>query len=245
MSNPKTYHKSLTCHQLVLEPKLMKNAAAFFDMDHTLIWENAGYSSARFNRRLGIMSKTEMLKGLFRIALYRMALLDVTDWYEDNIAKIAGARVDDMLEYGQSWFAAEVRKSLYQEAVDLIEMHRREGHILAVLSNSPEFFVKPLAANLGIPHTICSRLETADGSYTGKVIKPLCYGQGKRDYAIQWAAANNIDLSASFFYTDSHFDLEVMQIIGHPVATNPDFKLRREARRNGWEIRDFKKIAAA
>ncbi len=221
----------------------MKKSAAFFDMDHTLIWENAGQSSARLSLNLGFIKRREVLKGGLFIALYRLGLLDITAWYEQSISSIAGASKADMLNFGKLWFEQEVcNKSLYREGVALIEDHRRRGHELVILSNSPDFFVESLATGLNIDHTVCTRLEMIDGHYSGKIIKPLCYGPGKREFAKRWADENNIDLGSSYFYTDSHFDLEALEIFGNPVATNPDFKLRKIARQRDWKILDFKKI---
>jgi putative phosphoserine phosphatase/1-acylglycerol-3-phosphate O-acyltransferase len=222
----------------------MKRVAALFDMDHTLIWVNSGHSSVVLAKRMGLVNLSHLLKGFYKILLYRLTLLDIDEWYENNVDLLKGYTIEDMDIFADLWFNTMVKKHLYKEGVDLINMHREKGHIIAIVSNGPEFFVNALARALGITEVISTKVETENGRLTGRIVKPLCYGEGKLKYTIEWADANAIDLSRSFFYTDSNFDLPVMGSVGHPVAVNPDIRLRREAKKQGWPIMNFKKVSA-
>lgn len=222
----------------------MSRIVAFFDMDNTIIWESSGQSSVRFARRHGLVSRGHLLRGIYKMLLYRLTLLDIEVWYEQSIARLAGLSLADMHRFCEQWYDELVRPTVYKQAVDLVRDHQARGHRVVIISNAPQFFVDPVARALGVEDIICTRVEIEEGRFTGRLIKPLCYGRGKRDYAIAWAAEQGVDLGQAWFYTDSRFDLAMMHIVGHPVATNPDFRLQCVARWNQWPVLNFQKIPA-
>lgn len=222
----------------------MGKAAAFFDMDHTITWKNAGLSSVQFARSQGMVSLGFLLTGIVTIALYRLSLLNIEQWYERNMSLLAGLPLDEIDRFSANWFDSMIRKAIYREAVDLVRSHQERGHHLVVISNSPPFFVKQLSSALGIPDIITTQVEVSNGTLTGRLLKPLCYGKGKRQYALRWSEKNHIDLSQSYFYTDSFYDIDFLHDVGFPVATNPDRRLRRAAMANQWTIMDFRRESA-
>jgi HAD superfamily hydrolase (TIGR01490 family) len=222
----------------------MGKVAAFFDMDHTVTWKNAGLTSVQFARKQGMVTVGSLLLGLVKIALYRLSLLNIEQWYERNMSLLAGLPLEDLERFSAAWFETMIRKSIYKDALELIKDHRAKGHHLVVISNSPPFFVRQMANALGVADMITTQVEISNGTITGRLIKPLCYGKGKRHYALRWSAENNIDLSRSYFYTDSFYDIDFLHDVGFPVATNPDRKLRRAAMHNQWMIMDFKRESA-
>jgi phosphoserine phosphatase len=129
---------------------------------------------------------------------------------------------------------------VYQEALDLIALHRALGRRVYIVSSSPEEVVRPLAAHFDITDVIATRAEVIDGRYTGELAF-YCYGEGKADAIREAAEMQNIDLSRSYAYSDSVTDLPMLREVGHPVAVNPDRELRREAEASGWQIRDFRR----
>jgi len=213
--------------------------AALFDMDHTITWENSGLSFVRYAREKGMVNRGHLLRSMFKIILYRLSLLNIEHWYEKNMEILSGISLREMEVFCSSWFEVTLKKAIYKEAYALINDHKQKGHRLAIISNSPIFFVKPMADLLEIEDVICTRVEVRDGTLTGRIIKPLCYGEGKKIYARQWANQNGIDLAGSYFYTDSYFDIALMKVVGHPVATNPDMRLRRASVSLKWPIREF------
>ena len=222
----------------------MSRVVAFFDMDHTIIWENSGHSSVKLARRHGFVSARHLIKGFLKIILYRLTILDIETWYEQNIAMIAGLTPADMERFAAQWFDELARPTVYKQAYDLVREHQDQGHQVVIISNAPAFMIAPVAKALQVEDIIGTRLEIKDGRFTGRLVKPLCYGKGKRDYAVSWAAERGVDLSRAYFYTDSRFDLALLRVVGHPVATNPDVRLRRLARRHGWTIMDFDRVPA-
>jgi putative phosphoserine phosphatase/1-acylglycerol-3-phosphate O-acyltransferase len=108
-----------------------------------------------------------------------------------------------------------------------------------VVSSATRFQIEPLARDLGIEHVLCTQVEVRDGILTGKVLQPTCYGEGKALAARELAIRYGIDFDESYFYTDSHEDLPLLEIVGHPRPTNPSRKLMGIARERGWPVRRF------
>ena len=222
----------------------MNRTAAFFDMDYTITWENSGSSSVKFARKHGLVKSGHLMKSIIKIALYRLSLINIESWYEKNMESLSGLSIERMEHFSSLWFEAMIEKAIYKEVLQRIEDHKDKGHPVVIISNAPSFFVQPVADALGISDVLCTRVEIKNGILTGKLIKPLCYGEGKVHYAQIWARQNDIDLSESYFYTDSYFDLPLMEVVGNPVATNPDMKLKKAALKYNWPILIFEKQSA-
>jgi HAD superfamily hydrolase (TIGR01490 family) len=215
-------------------------AAAFFDMDLTLLAVNSGTLWLRHLVRTGEISLGQIVRGVGWLLQYRLALIDGEVVTRQVAATVRGQREADMVARCDRWFASEVARYVTPAAHAAVEEHRREGHLLAILSSSSPYATGPLARRLDIPHVLCSRLRVADGRFTGEVEPPVCYGAGKVARAEVFALEHDVDLAASWFYTDSYADLPMLERVGHPVVVNPDVRLGRHARRVGWPVRTWR-----
>ena len=101
--------------------------------------------------------------------------------------------------------------------------------------------VEPLCRHLGIEDYLCTRLDADDGVFTGEIVEPACYGRGKCHWAREYAEKNDVDLSESFFYTDSYSDLPMLRAVGHQRVVNPDPRLRLHASLQQWPILSFRR----
>src|SRR5205085_11426217 len=117
-------------------------------------------------------------------------------------------------EIGERIFGSTIAANIFPESRALVDAHRAKGHTIAVLSSAPRSQVGPVARELGIEHIFCTELEVKNARLTGNIIRPACYGQGKADAATQFAADRSIDLTQSWFYTDSDEDLPLLLIVG-------------------------------
>jgi phosphoserine phosphatase len=99
--------------------------------------------------------------------------------------------------------------------------------------------VEPLAKSLDVAHVLCTELESVDGVLTGRCIEPVCLEEGKVHWLEGFIEEHDIDLARSWFYTDSITDLPVLELVGHPIAINPDPRLYHTAVRRGWPVRLF------
>ena len=115
----------------------------------------------------------------------------------------------------------------------------RRGHSVAIVSSATHFQIDALARELEIEHVLCTELEFDQGKFTGKVKRPACWQEGKANAASGFAAQHDIDLSESYFYSDSHDDLALLDLVGKPRLVNPDRELARVGSRRGWPVYEF------
>jgi phosphoserine phosphatase len=129
---------------------------------------------------------------------------------------------------------------VYQEALDLMALHRAEGRAVYIVSSSPEEVVRPLAEHFGVAGVIATRARIEDGRYTGE-LEFYCAGPAKAEAIRDLALREGIDLERSYAYSDSIADLPMLESVGHPVAVNADRDLRKQAEERGWDVRDFRR----
>ncbi len=212
---------------------------AFFDLDKTLIAENSGSLWMKHRYRQGEIGNLELAKGVATYLQYKLGVLDIQSWTKSLMQEFRGQREADLEAQAANWFDQLVMPALYPEAAKLVRDHQEAGHVVAIVSGATKFVVRPLAERLGIAHMLYTRLEVEGGLFTGRVIEPICFEEGKIYWVQQLIEDEGIDLAKSFFYTDSITDRPLMDLVGHPVATNPDPMLYREATRRNWPVRFF------
>jgi HAD superfamily hydrolase (TIGR01490 family) len=217
--------------------------AAFFDLDKTIISRSSSLALSRPMYRAGMVSRAALLRGAYAQLVYLLVGAD-----EKKMERLK----EGMLALTKGWDRAQVEELVqdvlidvidpyvYQEAIDLMALHRSERRRIYIVSSSPEEVVRPLARHLGVAGVLATRAEVEDGKYTGELAF-YCYGEGKGQAVRDLAARVGIDLEGSYAYTDSITDLPMLEAVGHPVAVNPDKELRKEAETRGWDIRDFRR----
>jgi HAD superfamily hydrolase (TIGR01490 family) len=215
---------------------------AFFDLDKTVI---AKASMVAFGRPLldaGMISRWLMLRALWSHLVFELLGAD-----EERMRKFRESALRITAGWDQARISSIVRDTLveviepivYDEALDLIRQHQAAGRRVFIISASPEEIVAPLAQYLGVDEAIASRARLDDqGRYTGEV-EFYSYGPFKAEAILAVAELQGIDLSASYAYSDSATDVPMLEVVGHPVAVNPDRELSRIARQRDWEIRTF------
>jgi HAD superfamily hydrolase (TIGR01490 family) len=218
----------------------MGQVAALFDMDKTLLDTTSGMLYARFQYRTGQMGRLQLARVMWWGFLSRMGMLDMQDMIPKLVADAAGEDEVELRQQSDQWFVQDVLPHLTERGRQCVAEHQDQGHIMAIVSGSTQYVVGPLATYLGIPgRYVCTHLESEDGQLTGRVVEPVCLGPGKVVWAERFAAEYGVDLTASYFYTDSVSDLPLLERVGHPAAVNPDPRLKRLARRRGWPIEMF------
>jgi HAD superfamily hydrolase (TIGR01490 family) len=217
--------------------------AAFFDLDKTIISRSSSLALSRPMYRAGMVTRGQLVRGAYAQLVYALVGAD-----ERKMERLK----DGMLQLTKGWDRHEVERLVrevlievidpyvYQEALDLIALHRAEGRQIYIVSSSPEEVVRPLAGHFGVSGVIATRARIVDGRYTGE-LEFYAYGESKADAVRSLAERVGIDLEGSFAYTDSITDLPLLEAVGHPVAVNADRDLRREAEARGWDIRDFRR----
>jgi HAD superfamily hydrolase (TIGR01490 family) len=218
----------------------MTRIAALFDLDKTLLDTSSGQLYARYTYRLGHMGRGELARVMWWSLLSQLGILNMESLIPRLLSSAAGDDEQHMRELCDRWFVEDVMPHISERGVQRVAEHKAQGHAVAIVSASTQYVVRPMAAYLGIDgQYVCTHLESKEGRLTGEVIPPVCYGQGKVVWAERFATEEEVDLSASYFYTDSISDLPLLERVGQPVAVNPDPRLRRVALNRGWPIEKF------
>jgi len=212
---------------------------AFFDMDKTLIAENSGSLYMRYRYQRGEIGGLDLLRGLGAYLQYKLGVLDIRNWTKRMMVQFRGQDEAGLEREARMWFEDVVARTIYPRAAELVREHEERGHVVAIVSGATKFVVRPLAERLGVQHFLYTRLEVEDGRFTGRVVEPICFEEGKIYWIQHFIERHGIDLAKSFFYTDSITDLPLLDLVGHPVAVNPDPLLYRTAVRRRWPVRFF------
>jgi HAD superfamily hydrolase (TIGR01490 family) len=212
---------------------------AFFDMDKTLIAENSGTLLMKRRYQRGEIGNLDLLKGAAVYLQYKLGVLDIRSWAQSVLADYRGQSEAELEKQAREWFDELIEPALYPEAEQLVREHAAAGHVVAIVSGATEYVVRPLAERLGIRHRLFTRLEVENGCFTGRVVDPICFEEGKIYWLQQLIEEEGIDLAKSWFYTDSITDRPLLDLVAHPVAVNPDPMLYREAVRRSWPVRFF------
>lgn len=216
-------------------------AAAFFDLDKTII---AGSSVLAFSgpfRRHGLISRRAALRSAYTQLLLVASGADATtmDVLRRRITALCtGWEVAKVRDIVATTLHEIVAPLVYAEATELIAQHRAAGEEIVVLSASGAEVVDPIAALVAADHAVSTRMTVHDGRYTGE-IEFYCYGEAKAQAARELAAARGYRLEDCRAYSDSVTDLPLLQVVGHPTVVNPDRALRREALARGWPVLTF------
>jgi HAD superfamily hydrolase (TIGR01490 family) len=216
-------------------------AAAFFDLDRTLIRRSSVLALAGSFRQRGLISRLGLAKSAFWQVLFvlRGASAErVRRASEDGMKILSGFTVEDMQALVGDAMEPVLRPLVYDEPLHLVRRHREQGERVYIVSATLQEIVQHIADDLGFDGAIGSTCEIADGVYTGRSLR-AAHGEGKAEAIRELAAAEGLDLAACTAYSDSHTDVPFLEAVGHPVAANPDRKLRRIARRRGWPVVRF------
>lgn len=219
------------------------SVAAIFDMDHTLLSGSTGSMLVRYlrrtNRLYDYLRRRDIPRFMAVVLMYRFGVLDPTRPILAMGRSMAGVDADALWLLARQWFAEVVVPSIRGKALQRLNWHRRQGHVPVICSGSSQFAVDLLAEHLQIDDAISTEWMIEDGQLTGELRQPLVYGPGKVFWMEKWSAQNRIDLSRSYFYTDHISDQPLLERVAHPVAVNPDRRLRRLARQRSWELADW------
>jgi HAD superfamily hydrolase (TIGR01490 family) len=217
------------------------SAAAFFDLDRTLIKRSSVLALAGTFRRRGLISRLDLVKSAFWQVLFvlRGASAErVRSAAEDGMKILNGFSVEEMQHLVGDAMETVLRPLVYEEPLRLVERHRARGERVYIVSATLQEIVQHIADDLGFDGAIGSTCEIVDGKYTGRTLR-AAHGVGKANALRELAAAEGLDLAESTAYSDSYSDVPFLEAVGHPVAANPDRKLRRIAAERGWPVVDF------
>jgi HAD superfamily hydrolase (TIGR01490 family) len=221
-------------------------AAAFFDLDRTLIRRSSVLALAPSFRARGLISRIDLAKSAFWQLLFaaRGASAErVRSASEDGMKILAGFSVEEMQALVGDAMEPVLRPLVYAEPLHLVQHHRARGERVYIVSATLQEIVEHIADDLGFDGAIGSTCEIVDGRYTGRSLR-AAHGEGKARALRDLAGVDGLDLDASTAYSDSYSDVPFLEAVGHPVAVNPDRRLKSIARARAWPMIRFSGRAA-
>jgi HAD superfamily hydrolase (TIGR01490 family) len=218
--------------------------AAFFDLDRTLIAGSSAFQFARAAYRSGMMSRRDLVRGA--VANLRFRLQGSTDeatqaLRQQALDNLRGVPVRELQRLGPDILTGLLPK-VYPQMLRLAWEHQDAGRRIYIGTAASQEIAELLADVLLFDGAIGARYESAEGVYTGRPGGPFTYRDGKAEAIRELAAAEGIALAASWAYSDSESDVPMLRAVGHPVAVNPDARLARVAREEGWEVVRFETL---
>ena len=210
-------------------------AAAFFDLDRTLLRRSSALALAGPFREYGVIGRGQLAKAAAWQLLFAArgaGAETVRKAAEDGLMVLKGFRVDDLRDLVAGAMEPILKPLVYQEPLNLVERHRERGEPVYIVSATLQEIVEEIARELGFDGALGSTCEIVDGVYTGRSLRGA-HGDGKAAAVRELAAQEGFDLDASTAYSDSHTDLPFLEAVGNPVVVNPDRQLRRIAEDRG------------
>jgi HAD superfamily hydrolase (TIGR01490 family) len=210
---------------------------AIFDLDNTLLAGDSDYLWGRFLVDLGVVDRDEYEAANERFYRdYRDGRLDIAAFLAFSLQPLAAHPRERLDAWRARYMADQIEPLITAPARDLVERHRARGDTLLIITATNAFVTAPIAARFGIPHLIATEPEVVDGRFTGRVSGTPSFRDGKVSRLREWLAGRDETLDGAFFYSDSHNDLPLLEMVDHPVAVDPDERLAQHARERGWPV---------
>lgn len=217
----------------------MTRRAALFDMDRTLVRRDTATLYVRYQRDTGLATWRDTTRVAWWMLQYTFGVIDAQRVAVKALESFRGREESWMIETCDQWFIDYVLEHVCARGREAVHRHREEGDVLAIVTGATPYAARPLARELGIDHVICTELEVIDGCFTGRVVQPIGYGEGKVALTEKLAGTLGFDLAASTFYSDSITDLPLLERVAAPVIVNPDARLRRVAEKRRWPVEQW------
>lgn len=216
--------------------------AAFFDLDKTIIATSSAFAFGKEFMHNGLITPAEALQMSLAKANFMFSGLssEQMDSTRDQMATmVKGWSVEEVRQIATETMHSVVTPAIYAEARELIQFHQAAGHEVVIISASAKILVELIANELGVDKVVATDLEAKDGHFTGEILH-FCKGPAKSEAILRIASEEGIDLDASYAYSDSATDIPMLEMVGNPVAVNPDRPMKKKALEAGWDMRVFK-----
>ncbi len=227
-----------------LEPAADPSAAAFFDVDNTIMQGASIFHFARGLHRRKFFTSRDLL-GLMWKQIYFQHLGGehpdhIADARSSALAFVRGHRVDELRAIGEEVFDEYMADRIWPGTRALAQWHLDRGQRVWLITAAPVEIAEVIARRLGLTGALGTVAESTDGVYTGRLVGELLHGEGKAIAIRELAEREGLDLSRCYAYSDSGNDLPMLSLVGHPCAVNPDARLRAHAKAEGWLVRDYR-----
>ncbi|MES9972245.1 MAG: HAD family hydrolase [Candidatus Thiodiazotropha sp.] len=212
-------------------------ALAIFDLDNTLLAGDSDYLWGEFLVEKGIVDGKAYKQENDRFYKeYKAGCLDIFEFQRFSLRPLRENTMQNLLAWRSEFLEAKIAPIISPQSRQLVEKHRHAGDTLLIITATNAFVTAPIAQHYGIEHLIATEPERLDGHYTGEVAGEPSFKEGKVNRLNRWLQEHSADLQGSWFYSDSHNDLPLLEAVEHPVAVDPDETLWEIAKQRNWEI---------
>ena len=216
-------------------------ALALFDLDNTLLTGDSDYLWGCFLASKGLVDKHIYEEANLRFYEdYKQGTLDIHEFLSFALTPLAENDVNDLRAMHEEFMETHIRPIMNSAGQDKIEEHRSKGDHLVIITATNSFVTGPIAKAFGIDDLIATEPAIENGQYTGKIDGIPCFQDGKITKLNKWLEGSDMDLNGSYFYSDSHNDLPLLEQVTFPVAVDPDEQLQEHAAKNNWDIVSFR-----
>ncbi|MFN8107083.1 MAG: HAD-IB family hydrolase [Nocardioidaceae bacterium] len=230
--------------EVAMEVETDPSAAAFFDVDNTVMQGASIFHLARGLWRRDFFTTMDILGAAWKQAYFRIAGVENPEHVAESRAAalsfIKGHTVAELEALGEEIFDEAMAHRIWPGTRALAQLHLDQGQRVWLVTAAPIEIAQIIARRLGLTGALGTVAEHVDGVYTGNLVGDMLHGPAKEVAVRELAAAHGLDLSKCYAYSDSANDLPMLSAVGHPVAINPDSRLREHARAQNWEIRDYR-----
>lgn len=210
---------------------------AIFDLDNTLLSIDSDHAWGEFLLEQGAVDPVTYREANDRfLADYEAGTLDIHAFLEVALRPLAENSPEQLAAWHQQFMASKIEPHILPKGEELVARHRTRGDTLLIVTATNRFITGPIAERLGVDDLIAVEPEVVTGRYTGRVTGTPSYREGKVERLEAWLADRELTLDGSWFYSDSHNDIPLLEIVEHPVAVDPDPTLREVAEARGWRI---------
>jgi HAD superfamily hydrolase (TIGR01490 family) len=212
-------------------------ALALFDLDNTLLGGDSDYLWGCFLAEQGIVNiETYESENQRFYDQYLDGCLDIHEFLRFQLKPLADHSRQQLEAWREAFLKQKIEPIILDKAHVLLDRHRTAGDELLIITATNRFITEPIAESYGVEHLLATEPELRDGEYTGGITGVPCFQDGKVKRLQQWMTTHDSTLDGSWFYSDSHNDLPLLEQVEYPVAVDPDDKLRALAGERGWPV---------
>ena len=215
----------------------MKQSLAIFDLDNTLLAGDSDHAWGEFLVEQSLVDPvTHKDQNDKFYEDYCRGELDILAYQRFALSTIAGKTPQELKSLHDQFMTSYVEPMFLPAAMELLDKHRQQDHLLMIITATNDFITAPIAKRLGVDHLLACTADISGGVFTGDIVGIPCFQEGKVKRLMEWLDSNDHSLDGSFFYSDSHNDIPLLETVDHAVAVDADERLTAHANKEGWPV---------
>lgn len=210
---------------------------AIFDLDNTLLGGDSDYLWGQFLVEMGIVDQDVYERENQRFYdEYRHGKLDIFEFLRFSLKPLKENDMSQLLSWREQFIDEKIKPIILEKALDKVASHKEQGHLPMIITATNRFVTQPIAELYGINVLLATEPQLVNGQYTGDVEGTPCFQEGKVKNLNEWMQENDCNLVGSYFYSDSHNDLPLLELVDNPIVVDADAVLLETARKKQWPV---------